>query len=531
MKPGRRTDPVMTRRYPATSVLLQRATLFALGALAAAALGTVAHAQDSVGSVDAPGPKPSVWIERRVTVGQTLSSNGNLSSTNSRSEMTTEVAPGVRAVFNTPRVQGFLDYSLSALYYAQGTSGNQFRNALNASAKVNAWDNRAFIDLSGVVSNQAISAFGPQSVNGRSDTNQSETASFRFTPYLRGSFAGDTDYEFRYSLATADTDTAARSDITDQSVSMRLGSRPAGQLLGWSFNASSGATNYSQGRDTESSSAQAGLIISPSSQVQVTLLAGVESNDIITFQKESYNTAGINVEWRPSPRTRVFVGVEDRYFGTGHNIALEHRTGQTVWRYTDTRGVVNNPLQAGAASLGSVFDLLDSLYSQIQPDPVLRAQLVQAELLRLGLPANALIFQNFLSSSATLDRVQRVSVALAGIRSVWTLSAFTSDSSRLDSIVTGGDDFDLNTDIKQQGWSLNYAHRLTPLSSVNAALTNQKSVGSSGLNLRSTTVSLGLSTRLSRRTNGSVQLQRGNYNGSSGSYNNTAISGFITHRF
>lgn len=525
-----RTDPVKTPRYPVPSVLPQRAALFALGALAAAALGTVAHAQDSVEAVDAPGPQPSVWIERRVTLGQTLSTNGNL-STNARSEQTTAVTPGIRAVFNTPRVQGFVDYSLSALYYAQGTSGNQFRNALNANAKVNAWDNRAFVDLSGVVSNQAVSAFGPQSVSGRSDTNQSETASFRFSPYLRGSFAGDTDYELRYSLQTADTDTATRSDITDQSVSVRLGSRPAGQTLGWSFNASSGATDYSRGRDTESSSAQGGLIVAASPQLQVTLLAGVESNDVITLQKKSYNTAGINVDWRPSQNTRVFVGVEDRYFGTGHNIVLEHRTGQTVWSYTDTRGVANNPLQEGTASLGSVYDLLDRLYTQIQPNPVLRAQLVQAELLRLGLPANALILQNFLTSSATLDRVQRLSVALSGIRSVWTLSFYRSDSSRLDTIVSGGDDFDLNTDIQQQGWSLNYAHRLTPLTSFNAGLTNQKSVGSSGLNLRSTTVSVGLGTRLTRRTSASVQLQRGNYSGSSGSYNDTAISGFITHRF
>ena len=525
-----RMHAVKTRRLPLRPAFVRRSAVFALGALAAAALGTVAHAQDSVDAVDAPGPKPPVWIERRVTVGQTLSTNGNL-STNARSEQTTEVTPGIRAVFNTPRVQGFIDYSLSALFYAQGTSGNQFRNALNANANINAWDNRAFVDLSGVVSNQAISAFGPQSVNGRSDTNQSETASFRFSPYLRGSFAGDTDYELRYSLQTADTDSAARSDITDQTASLRLGSRPAGQTLGWSFNASSGATDYSRGRDTVSSSAQGGLIVAVSPQLQVTLLAGVESNDIVSLQKQSYNTAGVNVEWRPSERTRVFVGVEDRYFGTGHNIVLEHRTGQTLWSYTDTRGVVNNPLQESGVSLGSNFDFYNHLYQQQIPDPVLRARFVNDLLNFFNLPANAPVVQNFLTSSATLDRVQRVSVALSGIRSVWTLAVFRSNSSRLDTIVSGGDDFDFNTDIKQQGWSLNYAHRLTPLISLNAGLTNQKSVGSSGLNLRSTSASVGLGTRLSRRTSASVQLQRGNYNGSSGSYNDTAISGFITHRF
>lgn len=66
-----------TRSMTVPSALAQRSAVFALGALAAAALGTVAHAQDSVNAVDAPGPKPSIWIERRVTVGQTLSTNGN----------------------------------------------------------------------------------------------------------------------------------------------------------------------------------------------------------------------------------------------------------------------------------------------------------------------------------------------------------------------------------------------------------------------------------------------------------------------
>jgi uncharacterized protein (PEP-CTERM system associated) len=521
-------------RHSFPSVFPLSAAAFRVGALLALMAGNQARAQDipeSVEGIDALGPKPSVWIERRITVGQTLSSNGSFSSNNARSDQIAELTPGIRAVFNTARVQGFLDYSLSALYYAQGTSGNQFRNALNANATVNAWDNRAFVDLSGVVSNQSVSAFGSTSLNGLSDANRSETASFRFSPYLRGSFAGDVDYELRYSVQTADTDTVARSDIIDQATSLRLVSRNEGQTLGWSFSASSGTTNYSRGRDTQSSSAQAGLIMAPSQQLLVTLLAGAESNDIISVQKQSYNTTGIDLDWRPSERTRFLVGFENRYFGTGHNIALEHTTGQTVWRYTDSRGAVNNPLQEGAASLGSAYAFFDALVPANVTNPVERARIVSEQLQLFGLGINDAIFQNFLTSSATLDRVQRISVALVGVRSVWTLAGFRSNSRRLDTIFLGGDDFDLNTNIEQQGWSLSYAHRMTPLTALNAVLTRQRTLGSAGFSARSTTASLGLSTRLTHRTIGSLQVQRGTYSGSSGSYNETAISGFITHRF
>ena len=77
---------------------------------------------------------------------------GALSGTNPQSEQTLELSPGVRVVVNRPRVKGFLDYSLSGLYYAQKTSGDNLRHALNANARIDAWDNRAFVDLSGVVS-------------------------------------------------------------------------------------------------------------------------------------------------------------------------------------------------------------------------------------------------------------------------------------------------------------------------------------------------------------------------------------------
>ena len=80
-----------------------------------------------------------------------------------------------------------------------------------------------------------------------------------------------------------------------------------------------------------------GLIVSPTAQLSVTLTAGRERNDIITLQETSYDNTGIAVDWRPSQRTRLAVAAQKRYFGTGHNISLEHRTGLTVWRYTDTK--------------------------------------------------------------------------------------------------------------------------------------------------------------------------------------------------
>lgn len=498
------------------------------GGVAMVMLAGLAQAQDAA-AVD--GPRPSVWVEPRVSAGVTLSSNGNLSSTQPRSEQVLEFGPGVRAVMNTPRIQGFADYSLHGRLYTQDTSGDDLRHALRASATLNAWDNRAFVDVSGVVDDRSISAFGPPSGATLADINRTQTASFRVSPYLRGDLAGWANYELRYSLHTSDNDAANRSDVAVQDVSLRLDSRRTAQLLGWTLDASSQEVEYSLGRRTQSNSFSGGLVFAPTSQLLLTLRAGVESNNIITLQRESYNTHGGGVEWRPSPRTRLLASVDKRYFGTGHNIAFEHRTGRTVWRYTDSRNVVNNPLEAASASLGSIYDLFDSLYTTLEPDPVRRAQMVQAELLRLGLPADTQIFQSFLTSSSSLERAQRLSVALMGVRGVVTLALLRSNSSRLDPVIGLGDDFDANDRIWRQSWSLTYAHRLTPIMSYNVGLISERNRGSAGLSRRVTTVSTGLSTRLGPRTDGSLRLQRSNHRGSLNVYGETVIAGFVTHRF
>lgn len=493
-------------------------------------LSSAARAQDP--STVAPSPQPKVWIEPRVSAGVIVSSNGSRSTSNPEAEQVLEVSPGLRLVFNNSRVQGFADYAVSGRYYAQGSSSDNFRQALDARGTLNVWDNRAFVDFSGTINDQSISAFGPQ-VQGLGDLNRSETANFRASPYVRGSLGGLAEYEARYALQSVNTQTASRSDLTIQDLALKLGSPDEGRVFGWLFDANLQSVDYSLGRDTRSSSLGAGVIYSVSPQLRLTLRAGVESNDIVSVSRESYNTYGLDTEWRPSNRTRFFAALESRYFGTGHNISLEHRTGKTVWRYIDTRRVANTQAETAVASLGSIYGLLDSLFASAEPDPVQRAQLVQAELLRLGLPADSTALDSFLSSSATLDRYQSLSLALVGVRTVLTFAVTRNSSTRLNPLSSFGDDFDTNGRIQQQGWSIVLAHRLTPRSSFNASVNSQRSAGTGLVPIgnRTNSLSLGLTTRLAPRTSGTLQLRRVVYDSVNSPYAETVVSALLTHRF
>lgn len=528
------TLPICSRA-PFEAAPLVRSSLSVASAFTVMLLSAAVQTQALAQETAAAPSKHSLWLEPRVSVGVTLSSNGQLSATHPQSEQLIEVSPGVRLVANGPHAKGFLDYSLSALYHAQGTSGDKLRHALNANGTLHAWDNRVFIDVSGVIDNQVISAFVP-TANAFDDTNRSQTASLRVSPHLRGDLAGLADYELRYSLETRNTEANTRSDVTVQALSLALGSRMQGQMLGWTFNAGSQEVDYSLGRATIANSLRAGLIAVVTPQLRSTVYVGVESNDILTPNRQSYHTTGLDVEWRPSARTRFFGGLEKRYFGNAHNIALEHRTGRTVWRWSDTRGVVDSPLQSAQASLGSIYTLLDNLYAPSVPDPVERAQRISAELLSLGLPPDTQIAQNFLSSSATVDRVQSLSLALVGQRTVVTFALTRNRSNRLQSVFGLGDDFDNSSRIDQQGWSVNLGHRLTPISSLSASLERQTSEGrGTGLTLsnRSTALTLGYTTRLEPRTSASLQLRRTQYDnsGAVNAFDETAFTGSLTHRF
>ncbi|MCW5652263.1 TIGR03016 family PEP-CTERM system-associated outer membrane protein [Hydrogenophaga sp.] len=477
------------------------------------------------------GPRPSVWIEPRISTGVLITNNGNLSATSPQSEQILEVTPGVRAVFNRPRAKGFFDYSLSTQYRLQNTSGDALRHLLNTAMTFEAVDDRVFVDVSGVVADESISAFGTLAP-GYSNANTSRTSSFRVSPYLRGVLAGAVNYELRVGMEKASTATGSRSDVTVQDASARLRSDMTGRMLGWSLDAQTVSTEYTLGRRTRSDQVLGGLNYAPSSLLMLTAQAGVESNDVLSASRENYSITGLSLDWRPSNRTRLVAGVQKRYFGTGYNVLFEHRTARTVWRFSDTRDAVNNPLDPGGATLGTVYSLLDSLYTAQEPDPVRRAQLVQAELLRLGLPADANSINNFLSSSATLVRSQQLSLALVGVRNGVTFTLLRGNSRRLGPSANLGDDFDVSESIRQRSWSVNYSHRLTPLTTFAAGVGRQTNEGSvAGLSNTLTTFTVGATTRLAARTSGTVQLQRSIYDQVGAPYREVAISANITHRF
>lgn len=513
-------------RYAASPSLIRWVSL-AMASVPALLPGAVTAQQDDV---QAAPRQPSLVFEPRVSVQHTITSNARLDAT-SVSDQITEVIPGFQLISNTARVKGFVDYSLHDVYYARESRFNSIRHNLNASAVVEAVEQWAFIDVAAVVASQPISAFGAPVGGLPANPNTSQTSSFRFSPYLRGRIGAAVDYEARYSVQDTRTKTDSRSDITTQDWLLHLGSRESGRIVGWALDASNQVADYSLGRSIETTALRARVSFAVTSQLVLTGIGGTESTNQLSPKRESHRITGFGAAWQPSERSRLSFERESRYFGESHNASLEHRTGRTVWRYTDIKAI-SNGLGAQSASLGSLFDLLDGFYTQLEPDPIRRTQLVLAEIERLGLPANVQVFQDFLRSSSTLQRVQQLSLALLGQRSTVTLAISRSDNRSIGGPLQLGDDFDTNSRIRQRGWNLWLAHRLTPNSSIHASWGDQRSVGTlPGLETRVRSLVVGWNTLVARRTSAGIQIRRVLSDGPASPYSESAIVGTITHRF
>lgn len=423
--------------------------------------------------------KQTVSIVPRVSVTETLTNNVALSkSATAQSDQITEISPGIHININGARLKTYFDYSLDHVDYAQDTAASRNLNALTTFGTLEAIDNWAFIDFSGNISQQTISAFGIQSTNNTAvNTNSTEVATYNLSPHVKGHFGNIANYEARISRTVSSGDSTAASNTASTNSTVRVNNASAFRSLGWSADMSRQQASYSAGRATEADSYSLGLTYALTPQVNVSVNGGRESNNYTNLDKQNYNTRSVGVNWSPSQTTKLSALVGKRSFGNTHSLSFEHRTARTVWRYSDSKDVLITPTQNSLGSVGSVYDVYFSQFASVEPDPVARATLVNNYLAANGINPNAVVLNNFLTSGVALQRRQDLSLALLGVRDTVTFLLSRSDSRRLDAITNSFDSLSNASSVVQNGFSVNYSHRLTPDYSLGVLVSRQATAG------------------------------------------------------
>ncbi|WP_180128293.1 TIGR03016 family PEP-CTERM system-associated outer membrane protein [Rhodoferax sp. BLA1] len=491
--------------------------------------GTVAWAQD-VG----PGAATQVVsISARVSVNETVTDNVALSSTAAKSDQITEVSPGVHVDINGARLKTYFDYSLTHVDYAQGTAASRNQNALNTFGTWEAVDNWAFLDFSGNISQQTISAFGTQSTNNTAiNANRTEVASYNLSPYVKGRLGNAANYEARISRSVSSSDSAAASDTATTNSVVKVSNASAFRSLGWTADLSRQQASYSAGRTTQADTYSLGLTYEVTPQVKLSANAGQESNNYTSLDKQNYSTSSVGINWFPSERTSLSALTGKRSFGNTHNVSFEHRSARTVWRFSDSKDVSTTPNQNGVGIVGNLYDLF---YSQLEGSGLSateRAQRVNALLQLYGLSANIPVIGGFLTSAIAVQRSQNLSLALLGIRDTITFLLSRTESNRLDTITSVVDNLSSGATVVQNGFSINYSHRLTPDYSLGLSLSRQNTSGTTTAEettLRSFNVNL--SGKVGRRTAASLGLRRVVSDNATTPYTENAVTGNLNVQF
>lgn len=496
-------------------------------------------------AVDA-GNQGREWvIKPRVTLTETLSDNVNVNRVKNgkQSDLITEIAPGIRVEAKTAKLKAYLDYTLRGQFYAKEPDYNRSQNSLNTFGTLEAIDNWFFVDFSGFITQQTISAFGAQSTSASTiNNNSTETASYRISPYIHGQMGGLVDYLLRYNLSTTRSDASIVSDTNiSEWVGQLRGSTPF-QKLKWTIDTSQQSTDYSRGRDTDAERIRAMLTYSILPQLRFSLSGGQERNNYASLNQETNSTHGYGFDWNPTERTQISGFKEHRFFGDGHNFSFSHRLPRSSIRISDTRDVSVLPNQYTSTGLGTVYNLYYQIFSNIEPyasmDPAVKdaavASAVNTMLAQNGVSPNTQVTSSFLSARATVQRRQDLTLATFGARNSITVVLNRTESQSVLAAQASNDDFSQTTMVKQQGGSVNFAHRLSEISNLNALISRQESKGSNSVtgnsNLKTTTTTylVNASTRLGAKTTGSLSVRRTEFDSTTNPYTENALLGTVS---
>lgn len=480
------------------------------------------------------GTLTRAWsIKPRIGLTETLTDNAalNRAQGNKEGDLITQLTPGIRIEGQSARLKAYLDYALNAQMYAK-SDHSRTQNNLNSFATLEAVDNWVFIDANARIAQQSISAFGAQSPGTTTvNANSTETRTFGLTPSLRGQLGGLVDYSLRYNRSTTRSDASrvANIDVSEWAGQVK-GSTPFSNLQ-WSGDASTQSVDYSTGRQTDASRLNARLTYAITPQFRIVGSGGWEQNNYASIDQQDRTTHGYGFDWNPTERTQLSAFKERRFFGDGHNINISHRFPQSSIQFSDTRDVSVLPNQFASQGYGSLYSVIAAQYAGL-PEPARTAAIQSFFLTRPTLDPNAQVTSSFLASRATIQRRQQLALVLLGARNSITLLLNRNLSQSTLAAAATTDDFSRASEIRQEGFIINYSHQVSSLSTLNALLSRQEStgIGSNSLRTKTNQYQLNLATKLGAKTTGSVSIRHTQSDGTI-SFKENALIGTVTYTY
>jgi uncharacterized protein (PEP-CTERM system associated) len=418
-------------------------------------------------------------IQEGIRVQSTITDNVRLQPEDqATSDLIVEVAPYIRLSGDGDRLKVNFAYAPNFSLYARNPEDNGINHRLNAASRAEVVENLFFFDADALVSQTFISPFGTtQGDFATINENAVETYGVRLSPYAAN---------FGSNLAWHAT---TQVGLDQQFI---CGTRHASWLASLETPVRLFCARAEYRRDDTDSEGQrtltsevsrAYLYYQPLTSLRLSAIGGYEHNNYSSRDTETKNVIyGAGFDWRPRSRTSVSARFEDRYFGTGYNVALNHRTRLTAWNFAFSRDASSYAQQLFALPPGNTAVLLDSLLTARIPDPAERAAAVEEILRRTGLPPFLAGPQSVYTEQVTLLESAVASFAILGVRNSH-LTGFSTSQERLsdDLAVTVGDVFSTVDEFTTRGISVALAHYLSALTTITGTYLHSVSESSTTL--------------------------------------------------
>ncbi|HRD86748.1 MAG TPA: TIGR03016 family PEP-CTERM system-associated outer membrane protein [Accumulibacter sp.] len=484
-----------------------------------------------------PAQAENWTITPSIAVGETLTNNLYLTSTNRTSDLVTSITPGISIDGRGGRTSLRLGYSITQNIYARESSENNRQQGLVAVGTLEAVEDWLFVDASATISQQYISAFGGVAPsNANIDRNRTETFYYSVSPYIRGRLLSSADYLLRYSVSGTNPDSQVVSNTTTSQWLGRLNGDTRWSALSWSVDASSNSANYDVGRDRNDTRYGLTLAYRFNPELQVSAIVGREKTNLVSREDETNNDSGFGLVWTPSPRTKLDGRVTRRFFGDGYNVAFSHRMPLSALNYSASRDVSYQPAGVTNTGQGSNYDAFYAIVAANNPGlapEAIRAQVNQIVQGR-GVPADGSVVNGYLTNRPSLQTQQQISYALLGVRNTLTFNASESQQQPLGVISGLTDDYSLANEVTQRGYGVIWGHQLTGLSSLSLSLNQQRSLakGSGAVDSKTTGAYLLFTTSLGPRTNANVGARHVISDGGvNADYTESALTASLSHSF
>jgi uncharacterized protein (PEP-CTERM system associated) len=205
-------------------------------------------------------------------------------------------------------------------------------------------------------------------------------------------------------------------------------------------------------------------------ELQLGLVVGREHSEFSLASRTS-NIGGARLLYTPSERTDLQLEAERRYFGTGWDASLRHRTPFWTTSARWVRRPTAEPTSVLLAGRGSTADLLDAMLTTRYPDAAARAGAVQTLMQQLNLPASLSGPVTLTSDVARLEQGLDLSLGFLGRLGTVTVSAFWRHAVPLRHDRTDVSPLPEDaTTTQQRGLALDGTRRLGPLTVANLRL-------------------------------------------------------------